>query len=71
MNLGTACKLAAKSDMRSDEAAGIRVSCVCWIDVMAAWKLMSADACGDAGKATKYPDSANDEDDSMHVYMYI
>ena len=31
---------------------------------------MSADGCGDAGKATKNPESASDEDDGMHVYMY-
>ena len=71
MNVGTVFKLSAKSDMRNDEAAGIHAACVCWIDVIYTWKLMSADTCGDAGKATKYPDSANDKDDGMQVYMYI
>ena len=37
---------------------------------MATWKLMSADACGDAGKATKYPDSASDEDDGKCICIY-
>ena len=32
---------------------------------------MSADACGDTGKATKYPDSANNKEDGMQLHMYI
>jgi len=34
-------------------------------------KLVSADACGDTGKATKYRDMASDKEDGMQLPMYI